>query len=121
MNEAEKKAHIAQLWNKARRFNNKLRFQARLQKMTESNLKEMMIDDIQEDDEEEGQQQEEGGQQAGQAWLLRLARSGVGHRRCAASPSATAGRSTLPFSSVCALRPGAANKHTSAKLSRRRP
>lgn len=53
MNEAEKKAHIAQLWNKARRFNNKLRFQARLQKMTESNLKEMMIDDINEEAEEE--------------------------------------------------------------------
>jgi hypothetical protein len=41
------------LWNKARRYNNKLRFQARLQKMTESNLKEMMIDDINEEAEEE--------------------------------------------------------------------
>ena len=53
MNEGEKKAHIAQLWNKDRRFNNKLRFQARLQKMTESNLKEMMIDYINEEAEEE--------------------------------------------------------------------
>ena len=59
MNEAEKKAHIAQLWNKARRFNNKLRFQARLQKMTESNLKEMMIDDINEEAEEETTQTEQ--------------------------------------------------------------
>jgi len=41
------------LWNKARRYNNKLRFQARLQKMAESNLKEMMIDDINEEADEE--------------------------------------------------------------------
>jgi len=53
MNKEEKAAHIKQLWNKARRYNNKLRFQARLQKMTESNLKEMMIDDINEEAEEE--------------------------------------------------------------------
>jgi len=53
MNPDEKKQHIKQLWNKARRYNNKLRFQARLQKMTESNLKEMMIDDINEEAEEE--------------------------------------------------------------------
>ena len=43
------------LWSKARRYNNKLRFQARLQKMAESNLKEMMIDDINEDADEENQ------------------------------------------------------------------
>ena len=42
-----------QLWQKARRYNNKLRFQARLQKMAESNLKEMMIDDINEDANED--------------------------------------------------------------------
>lgn len=53
MTDEEKKAHIEQLWNKARRYNNKLRFQARLQKMTESNLKEMMIDDINEEAEDE--------------------------------------------------------------------
>ena len=53
MTHDEKKAHIDMLWNKARRYNNKLRFQARLQKMTESNLKEMMIDDINEEAEEE--------------------------------------------------------------------
>jgi len=53
MTTEERKAHIDQLWNKARRYNNKLRFQARLQKMTESNLKEMMIDDINEEAEDE--------------------------------------------------------------------
>lgn len=53
MTQEEKKAHIDQLWNKARRYNNKLRFQARLQKMTESNLKEMMIDDINDEAEDE--------------------------------------------------------------------
>lgn len=53
MSPEQKKAHIKMLWDKARRYNNKLRFQARLQKMTESNLKEMMIDDINEDQEEE--------------------------------------------------------------------
>ena len=39
-------------------YTNKLRFQARLQKMAESNLKEMMIDDINEDANEEVQQVE---------------------------------------------------------------
>lgn len=60
MTKDEKKAHIKMLWDKARRYNNKLRFQARLQKMTESNLKEMMIDDINEDAEEEMPQKDEG-------------------------------------------------------------
>ena len=55
MTEAEKKERIQSLWSKARRYNNKLRFQARLQKMAESNLKEMMIDDINEDANEEVQ------------------------------------------------------------------
>ena len=49
----QQKERIKLLWSKARRYNNKLRFQARLQKMAESNLKEMMIDDINEDAEEE--------------------------------------------------------------------
>jgi len=58
MDEEAKRKHIKNLWNKARRYNNKLRFQARLQKMTESNLKEMMIDDLNEEQEEEGTQQD---------------------------------------------------------------
>ena len=53
MSEKEKKERVEQLWIKARRYNNKLRFQARLQKMAESNLKEMMIDDINEDANED--------------------------------------------------------------------
>lgn len=55
MSEHEKKQRIQYLWAKARRYNNKLRFQARLQKMAESNLKEMMIDDINEDVNEDNQ------------------------------------------------------------------
>mmetsp|Transcript_393 Transcript_393/g.765 ORF Transcript_393/g.765 Transcript_393/m.765 type:complete len:733 (-) Transcript_393:49-2247(-) len=55
MTDAQRKDRINQLWAKARRYNNKLRFQARLQKMAESNLKEMMIDDINEDADEENQ------------------------------------------------------------------
>ena len=50
MTDQEKKDRIRDLWDKARRYNNKLRFQARLQKMAESNLKEMMIDDINNDE-----------------------------------------------------------------------
>lgn len=53
MTEEQKEVRIDFLWEKARRYNNKLRFQARLQKMAESNLKEMMIDDINEDANEE--------------------------------------------------------------------
>ena len=53
MTAEEKEERIKMLWSKARRYNNKLRFQARLQKMAESNLKEMMIDDINEDADEE--------------------------------------------------------------------
>jgi hypothetical protein len=55
MTNEEKDERIKALWSKARRYNNKLRFQARLQKMAESNLKEMMIDDINEDADEENQ------------------------------------------------------------------
>ena len=55
MTPEQKKERIQQLWSKARRYNNKLRFQARLQKMAESNLKEMMIDDINEDADEENE------------------------------------------------------------------
>jgi hypothetical protein len=46
---------IDELWEKARRYNNKLRFEARLKKMADFNLKEMMIDDINEDANEESQ------------------------------------------------------------------
>jgi hypothetical protein len=53
MTHEEREERIKALWSKARRYNNKLRFQARLQKMAESNLKEMMIDDINEDADEE--------------------------------------------------------------------
>lgn len=56
MNEEEKKERIKELWDKARRYNNKLRFQARLQKMAEQNLKEMMIDDINNDESNEANQ-----------------------------------------------------------------
>lgn len=55
MTDDQKKQRIQYLWAKARRYNNKLRFQARLQKMAESNLKEMMIDDINEDVNEDNQ------------------------------------------------------------------
>lgn len=55
MTPEEKEERVKVLWSKARRYNNKLRFQARLQKMAESNLKEMMIDDINEDADEENQ------------------------------------------------------------------
>lgn len=55
MTSQEKEERKKALWNKARRYTNKLRFQARLQKMAESNLKEMMIDDINEDADEENQ------------------------------------------------------------------
>ena len=53
MTDEQKKERIQYLWNVARRYNSKLRFQARLQKMAESNLKEMMIDDINEEAEDE--------------------------------------------------------------------
>lgn len=53
MSSREKKERIQYLWSVARRYTQKLRFQARLQKMAESNLKEMMIDDINEDADEE--------------------------------------------------------------------
>lgn len=53
MTDEQREARVDYLWEKARRYNNKLRFQARLQKMAESNLKEMMIDDINDDDHEE--------------------------------------------------------------------
>ena len=49
MTKEEKEKHIKELWTKARRYCNKLRFQSRLQKMTESNINKMMIDDINEE------------------------------------------------------------------------
>ena len=45
----EKQQRIQELWERARRYGNKLRFESRLRKMADSNLKEMMIDDINED------------------------------------------------------------------------
>ena len=45
----DKDQRIAELWERARRYGNKLRFESRLRKMADSNLKEMMIDDINED------------------------------------------------------------------------
>ena len=53
MSDEEKKVRIRYLWTKARRYNNKIRLQARLQKMSEQNLREMMIEDIQDDDDDE--------------------------------------------------------------------
>ena len=53
LTESEQTMRIDELWEKARRYNNKLRFEARLKKMAESNLKEMMIDDINEDANED--------------------------------------------------------------------
>jgi hypothetical protein len=52
----EQKERIDDLWAKARRYTSKLRFQARLQRLAENNLKEMMIDDTNEDQEEENQE-----------------------------------------------------------------
>lgn len=49
MTKEQKKARINYLWKKARRYTNKLRDRARLQKMSETNLKEMMMDDIEEE------------------------------------------------------------------------
>lgn len=53
MTKEQKHARIRSLWQKARRYTNKLRLQARLQKMSEQNLREMMIEDIQDDDEDD--------------------------------------------------------------------
>jgi len=55
MSPEARKERINNLWAKAKRYNNKLRLQARLQKMAEQNLREMMIDDIQDDDDEDNQ------------------------------------------------------------------
>ena len=49
----QQKKKIENWWSKVRRYNNKLRLQARLQKMAEQNLREMMIDDIQDDEEDD--------------------------------------------------------------------
>ena len=54
-NKLLRKQRIDYLWAKARRYNNKLRLQARLQKMAEQNLREMMIDDIQDDEDDDNQ------------------------------------------------------------------
>ena len=49
MTEEQKRKHVADLWAKAKRFTSRIRFQARLQRMAESNLKEMMVEDIADD------------------------------------------------------------------------
>lgn len=46
MTKDQQKRRIKYLWGKAKRFSNKVRLQARLQKMADQNLREMMIDDI---------------------------------------------------------------------------
>ena len=49
LSKEDKQKRIEELWDRARRYGNKLRFESRLKKMADSNLKEMMIDDINED------------------------------------------------------------------------
>ena len=49
MTPEQKKKHVEELWAKAKRFTSRIRFQARLQRMAESNLKEMMVEDIADD------------------------------------------------------------------------
>lgn len=49
MTEFERKAHIDKLWSKARRYTNKLRFQAKLQNQMCENLKMVVIDNIGDD------------------------------------------------------------------------
>ena len=48
MSQQEKEERGRELWNKARRYTNKLMFQARMQKMAEANQKEMMVDEADE-------------------------------------------------------------------------
>lgn len=45
MSEQERKKRVGELWEKARKYTNKIRFQVRIAKMAEQNQKEMMIDD----------------------------------------------------------------------------
>lgn len=55
MTEVEKQNRIAFLWLKAKRYTSKLRFQARLHRLAENNLKETMIDDTNENESAENQ------------------------------------------------------------------
>jgi hypothetical protein len=55
MTKDQQKRRVQHLWNKARSFSNKLRLQARLQKMADQNLREMMIEDIQDQDDDDSQ------------------------------------------------------------------
>jgi len=55
MTKEQQKKRIDFLWAKAKKYINKLRLQARLQKMAEQNLREMMIEDIQDDDDDESE------------------------------------------------------------------
>lgn len=45
MTDLEREKRVDELWQKARKYNNKIRFQVRIAKMAEQNQKEMMIDD----------------------------------------------------------------------------
>ena len=53
MTKDQQKRRIRYLWSKAKRYSNKVRLQARLQKMADQNLREMMIDDIQDDEDDD--------------------------------------------------------------------
>lgn len=55
MSVSERKKRTGELWSKARRYTSKLRFQARLHRLAENNLKETMIDDTNEDEGAESQ------------------------------------------------------------------
>lgn len=45
MSDIEREKRVDDLWRKARKYNNKIRFQVRIAKMAEQNQKEMMIDE----------------------------------------------------------------------------
>ena len=52
MTKDQQRERISELWDIARKYGNKVRLQARLQKIAELNLREMNIDDIQSGDDE---------------------------------------------------------------------
>ena len=52
-NKQQKKERIRELWARARKYTNKIRFVARLQKIQQINLQEMMLDDITEQNDDE--------------------------------------------------------------------
>ena len=53
LNLDQRKERIQYLWNVARRYTNKLRVTARMQRMYETKLRELMIDDINEEADDE--------------------------------------------------------------------